>query len=74
MAVDAALRCAPTSLMRPSPPRRPRPAPRHSEPTASTELPEVIVHAVDAASDPQLLDLVSDGVGAVVAAIGDLTP
>jgi hypothetical protein len=60
--------------MRPSPPRRQRPTPRHAEPTPAADLPEVIIHAVDAASDQQLLDLVTDGVGAVVSAIGDLAP
>ncbi len=74
MPVDGGRRCAPPVPMRPSPPRRQRPTPRHAEPTPAADLPEVIVHAVDAASDPQLLDLVSDGVGAVVAAIGDLAP
>jgi len=74
MAVDGGCRCAPPVLMRPSPPRRQRPVPRPAEPAGPGDLPEVIVHAVDAASDPQLLDLVTDGVGAVVAAIGDLAP
>lgn len=74
MAVDDGGRCVPPVPMKPSPPRRQRPGPRRAEPAGSGDLPEVIVHAVDAASDPQLLDLVTDGVSAVVTAIGDLAP
>ena len=77
MVMDGGNRCALPPDMSPNPLRPHHPPPRSSGLPDPGGLPEAIVQVVDVATDPDVLDFLGhavDGVGAVVGALGDLSP